>query len=276
MNTSPRRAFVKIGRFDPGDIAVNRRLSGSELLVLLMMTLLCPWQTQVYSGTYAELAERTGLPTRAVSKATSMLTSKGLLSVEEPFSPGRGGSVRVECYWDIVVPEVRQTRRTEMATRGKSEESQGPLRAEFAHTSRPLRANPQELETLTRTFTVKGGSEEGRGEVSGGAEVGKTADVTKNDALCVACGESVTGHPFGDHEPIAATPIASTPSTIMSVGVTARAFTASPTATPTRHGPATWMTYTDEEAQAVTDRDVEGWSAAAAAFDGQAGWEATP
>jgi len=205
MTGSPRRAYLKLDRYASFDLARQHSLRASDRCVLLSLVLLADFRSHRCQLSITDLADHSGVSRRTASTAVIRLRAAGLIEMEEPFGSGRPGTVLVSAYWTLVVPErkpargstsglvpIRFARAPDLLVTPRDDQvpPTPDARAEFAPVSRPLRATSRERDALTRGDTILRGSE----GVRSGMEEGN----------CGVCGAPITGHIYGDHDPVRA------------------------------------------------------------------------
>lgn len=164
---APRRAFRKMDAYAQFDLRRRYNLKPADMTVLNALTLVADFRSRICTTSLIEFAqEYTGQDTRTVATAIERLSACGLITVVAPFGPRARGAIRVECYYELVVPEKR-TLPTEDISGGNSAQTRKPPR-------------------FTRENEGLGGSEAGREGVV---------------VLCSTCDEKADGIPNEDGSP---------------------------------------------------------------------------
>lgn len=163
-----RRAFVKVDKYAPFDLAREHRLTGHALELLLGLTLLTDWRTSEWRGTCGELAELLRISRNTIPKAVEDLRAAGLLAIIKPFGRNSEGCLSLTAYDELVVPEKRrspQLARHQVAQScatswGESDEPDTSDRGAVTSDPHPIR---QEIAQTGATHLGKQGARRTRG-----------------------------------------------------------------------------------------------------------------
>jgi hypothetical protein len=103
--------FIRLDVYAPDDIAKDYLLSANERHMLLTVTRLAVWETQEWTGTFADLVDATGMGKNTPRRVVQSLVNKHLFGVAAPFVRGGQGTLGVAVYDRLVVPTPTRSKR---------------------------------------------------------------------------------------------------------------------------------------------------------------------
>jgi hypothetical protein len=173
-----KRNWVWFDRFAMFQVSREHRLTTPEYVVLHCLTMVVDYKTREWSGTLLELAQEVPPTTATLLKAVVSLEKRGLVTLVEPFGRNGRGTVRVDCYDELVVPRATLATATSRSAKALGSPPSSPEhRQERRYDQGDL---PRSRD---------------RGEREGGSSsLGESKTY-----LCQDCGRPSFGAPFGEN-----------------------------------------------------------------------------
>ena len=185
----PKRRYTKIDPFAVPDFAREHDLTGPESAVLLTVTIQAEFRTGEWAGTLTDLASAVRFSRNVVSRIVKSLVDKSVFAQVHPFGPGHAnGRIRVVHFEHFVAPSTRRKKQHQVV-------DQGPESRDLvAPSSRPVRKDFAQINAI----------EQGKDHVLEVQRHRGSEGLGGGQDRCSTCDEPIDGHPFNDHEPLAA------------------------------------------------------------------------
>jgi hypothetical protein len=195
----PKRAQVRFDKYAIFDIAREHSLKANECWLLTTLCFVADFRNHAFRGTIFEIAEWTRIGRSTVPKLLDALQREGLVDIVRPFGQNRAGEV-VILVWERLIANTSGRQIAE-----KSAIVEGRAATSIAEQSQINRRVVAEKSAIDQPKDDSGRNKAIRKEVGSVPQCEREGGTKDTEPKCAfpGCSESISGHTFGAHEPVA-------------------------------------------------------------------------